>query len=304
MPTTFRVSSVRLLLGAGVAAVLTAAPMAAQDLSDPTTVVDEALDAQTSTHHHAPIAPESVDGVVVFGDSLVDTGNVFNANGGLFPPSPPYFGGRFSNGPLWIENVLSPLSIALTPSTAGGQNFAFGGAPSGFFLEQPIPPGGPPPETPGLLYQLGTFSQPRPSVTPQTLFFITAGSNDFINDFLAGRELDFTVPVQNLTTAVSTLYAYGARTIVVTNVPDLSRFPLLQVNQEALPSLRAQIQQFNVKLKVALDEVQRLRPDLHIVLLDFRSIFDQLLDHPEQFGFTNTTQPCLTPAAVCANPQE
>ena len=35
--------------------------------------------------------------LVVFGDSLSDTGNLYAASGG-FPPSPPYFDGNFSNG--------------------------------------------------------------------------------------------------------------------------------------------------------------------------------------------------------------
>ncbi|MBC7880649.1 MAG: SGNH/GDSL hydrolase family protein [Anaerolineae bacterium] len=304
MSTTFRSSRVRLWLGTCAAAFLMAAPMATQAQTDSPVIDGKVLSSSVSSQSNAPIPPESVEDVYVFGDSLVDTGNVFNANGGLFPPSPPYFSGRFSNGPLWIENVLSPLGISLVPSTTGGQNFAFGGAPSGFFLKQPIAPGGPPPETPGLLYQLGTFSQPRPTVTPQTLYFITAGANDFLNDFLSGRELDFTVPVQNLSTAVSTLYAYGARNIVISNVPDLSRFPLTQANPEALPSLSKEVKQFNDKLKAALDELQKTRPDLNIILLDFQASFNQFLNHPDQFGFTNTTTPCVTPTSVCANPEE
>lgn len=41
----------------------------------------------------------------VFGDSLSDTGNVFNASGGLIPPDPPYSQGRFSNGDIWVDFV-------------------------------------------------------------------------------------------------------------------------------------------------------------------------------------------------------
>src|SRR5262245_37490212 len=47
--------------------------------------------------------------VVVFGDSLSDTGNVFTVTEPVLaeaiPVSPPYFQGRFSNGPVWVERL-------------------------------------------------------------------------------------------------------------------------------------------------------------------------------------------------------
>src|SRR5262249_11534591 len=71
--------------------------------------------------------------LVVFGDSLSDVGNVFLATGGLTPPSPPYAPGRFSNGPIWIDDLAAGLGLA-SPNPAllpGGTDFAFGGAESG-----------------------------------------------------------------------------------------------------------------------------------------------------------------------------
>ena len=43
-------------------------------------------------------------------------------------PAPYYFGGRWSNGPLWIENVAAEVGKTVTRSSAGGTNFAYGGA--------------------------------------------------------------------------------------------------------------------------------------------------------------------------------
>ena len=45
--------------------------------------------------------------VIMFGDSLSDTENLYEKMYHRFPASPPYYEGRFSNGPLWIEHVMA-----------------------------------------------------------------------------------------------------------------------------------------------------------------------------------------------------
>ena len=54
--------------------------------------------------------------IVVFGDSLSDTGNLNLASGGVFA-GPPYFSGRFSNGPVWVE-VLAHRVVWVNPLKA------------------------------------------------------------------------------------------------------------------------------------------------------------------------------------------
>ncbi len=69
------------------------------------------------------------NGFVVIGASLSDTGNVSAATGGASPGAAPnYFGGRWSNGLLWIENVAASYGKTVTPSLLGGKNYAYGGA--------------------------------------------------------------------------------------------------------------------------------------------------------------------------------
>ena len=67
----------------------------------------------------APIADEYTS-FFVLGDSLSDPGNLFAATGGETPPSPPYFEGRFSNGPVFTEYLAEGFAVS--------ENFAFGGA--------------------------------------------------------------------------------------------------------------------------------------------------------------------------------
>ena len=78
----------------------------------------------------ATAGPPPVDRVIVFGDSLSDTGNVFDVFG---IPAAPNFQGRFSNGPVWVEGLAAGLGApAPMPSRNGGTNYAYGGAETGF----------------------------------------------------------------------------------------------------------------------------------------------------------------------------
>ena len=66
----------------------------------------------------------SYSNIYVFGDSLVDTGNLFNATTfvqessellgidiPVVPSSPPYFEGRFSNGQIWVDNLANDKNV-------------------------------------------------------------------------------------------------------------------------------------------------------------------------------------------------
>src|SRR5262245_35474111 len=69
--------------------------------------------------------------VVVFGGSTVDTGNLHLASGGVVA-APPYFAGRASNGPLWVEVLADRLGLqAPAPGLTGGTNYAWAGAKTG-----------------------------------------------------------------------------------------------------------------------------------------------------------------------------
>ena len=68
----------------------------------------------------------TIDKIIVFGDSLSDAGNLYNYSKvehekdnsyPLIPKTPPYWKGRFSNGPLWDED----LGVTM-------ENLAYGGA--------------------------------------------------------------------------------------------------------------------------------------------------------------------------------
>ena len=112
-----------------------------------------------------------IDSLYVFGDSLVDTGNLFRATGGTFPSPLLYAQGRFSNGPLWVEDLSLNLGLPPNPVT----NFAFGGSSSG--LGNAVLPTAP---LPGLLGQVSLFAGLTPTADPKALYILSAGANDYL----------------------------------------------------------------------------------------------------------------------------
>ena len=84
----------------------------------------------------AAAVPGGYSSVVVFSDSLADTGNVFAAAGGLYPPAEDgYNAGRFTSGLTFVDLLAEANGLALQnigtlvpPTGPTLYNFAFGGA--------------------------------------------------------------------------------------------------------------------------------------------------------------------------------
>ena len=172
-----------------------------------------------------------ITSLVVVGDSLSDQGNGFILTGGTFPP-PPY-DQRASNGPVAVEYLASALGVPLTPSGAGGTNYAVLGAATGAVGIPSLPPlttensaallyGQAALEGTSLLTQTGVILGLGPVADPNALFFVWGGANDlFINPSAA----TLGDAVNNLAAIISMLYGSGARQFLVPNLPDLSLTP-------------------------------------------------------------------------------
>ena len=275
--------------------------------------------------------------VYVFSDSISDTGNVFNVTRvgnrldptvPIDPPSPPYFDGRYSNGPVWVEYLASNLGINLIPSTElavgspiavipNGEigvnflfngatttqsvNFAFGGAQSG--LENASDE-----RLPGILREVQAFRNDlglsNQSADPNALYILwSAGSNDYS----AGAFQEPTIPVENIARGVTSLYEAGARNILVPNVPDLGKTPGNLSRGPVISNALTQLSQaHNSNLAASLDNLEQALEGVNIIPLDVASLFQLAITNPAEFGFTNVTEPCLNPATstVCPNPDE
>ena len=155
--------------------------------------------------------------LTVFGDSLVDAGNI-RALGLGADPARGYVAGRFTNG-LDYTDLLS-MAMYGTPTVAslnGGSNFAFGGArattttPVPDALEQVA------------LYKLALGKGKTPDA--KGLYVLNFGGND-VFAAVEGTKAGVTDPdaflraaAQNYATAVQALDTLGVRNILLTGFP-------------------------------------------------------------------------------------
>lgn len=239
----------------------------------------------------------------IFGDSLSDTGNAFNASQqatGVGSPPPPYFNGRFSNGPIWIDYLAQDLNLNptlytnLSPVIAPTQgiNFAFAGATTG--LDNTINP-----NLPGLRQQIGLFANLIPSnqsANPNALYVLWAGANDYLPT-QSTTFTPFTTPnttISNLSFALSTLAALGAQNFLVVNLPDLGNLPRTR-NTPISSRLNTLTSLHNNSLTATLNTFsQTPNSNLNMRQVDVNALFSEAIANPDRFGFTNVTNACIS----------
>ncbi len=230
-------------------------------------------------------AAAHVSALYVFGDSLVDAGNIEIA---AFPadPSPAalgYFPGRFSNGPTFADVLHQLLFRSLSvPSLAGGTNFAFGGAKAITDADA----------SPDLTAQRLLFTAATGGVAdPNALYFINVGGNDAIA-MAFGAPIPSGAPGASIAANIAALAAMGARDFLVANVVDVGITPLLAGNPAAG---RAASTALNAGLKAALDALV-LPAGGRIRMFDALGALDSFLADPAAAGFPgiDTTTTCIS----------
>lgn len=190
-----------------------------------------------------PASATPYSDIVVFGDSLVDAGNISLVSPGTPPAGLGYYNGRFSNGPLYTDLLYqASYGTYMTPSLAGGSNFAFGGARaidnSGFSAGADA--------IPDLGAQIDMFAaRTGGTADDSALYIINVMGNDVFalmrNDIDGMEPAAYAGAVAGaVAEQIQRLHDMGARNILVTGVPnaDISEaFLLQQLLDDALDGL-------------------------------------------------------------------
>lgn len=238
--------------------------------------------------------------MIVFGSSSADSGNVFALTGGAIPPSPPYYAGRFTNGPNWVDRLAVHLALPVPGpffSPLGGTNFAVGGAQTGQGLSSACVGNT---CAPNIGLQIELFLAESPVIDGDELFVLEGGGNDFAQ--FTGLS-NATKAADNMRANIETLALAGAENFVVNNLrrPYPTGVPFE-------PSNNVWILLFNQKLEQHLQQLES-ELGLTIVRVDLYALHSAMLSDPGAFGLTNLLDPACPPCAgmvgpIASNPDE
>lgn len=232
------------------------------------------------------------DNVFIFGDSLVDSGNIAIATGGAVPsPSLGYFQGRFNDGPSvgdWLTFYTTGTPLA-APSLAGGNNYSFGNARIVANADT----------VPDLQLQVGAFALDSKPVDGDDLFVINMGGNDvfaLVSGDIGGLSADDYIASAATIVADSIvqLELLGAQNLLLMGVPDVGAPPASTAGGTS-----AEARAFSETLQQAiLDELAMRSFSLDLRLFDWISFSDTLLSAPDAFGLPplesfNLLEPCI-----------
>lgn len=244
----------------------------------------------------AATEPGAYDALYVFGDSLVDAGNIYTFTHGATPNQAlGYKNGRFTNGYDYTDFINYELFGAPTvPSLVGGNNYAFGGARIVSDTTDTIP---------DITPQIGLYAaQHGGAADPNALYILNAGGNDIfaLERFAAGNHnalLPYTNPADYINAVVSTysgavqaLNNIGAHNILITGMPvatDPLSFQIEGQLQTALNnlSLDPTTSLFRFSYLDFFNRVQTDPASLGLPVLDFNS--NCIAEHLQAVGCGN-----------------
>lgn len=215
--------------------------------------------------------------IVVFGDSLSDNGNLYEFMNHQFPQSPPYYEGRFSNGPVWVEHMMQKLpKVRLLDYAMGGSGVSEEEEEVLLTLKKQI---------------MGHLLANHDKADPNSLYVVWIGANNYLG-LPEDKAQALTEVNLGVLHGLQLLAEKGAKHILVINLPDLGKTPGA-VEFQAVEDLSALAKQHNERLLENMDHLKQEHPAVQWLYFDFASLFDEVIDYPEHFGFDNVTETCL-----------
>lgn len=224
--------------------------------------------------------------IVVFGDSLSDNGNLYEFMKHELPLSPPYYKGRFTNGPVWIE--LLAQAYYPNDSKAHLLDYAFGGAGISEDVDDDD-------DGEEVLFTLrreidSYLLSHQDKADSDSLYVVWMGANNYLG---VPDDEDAAVAAVNMGIQrdLERLVQKGATHIMVVNVPDLGKTPAAR-DFDATDKLTSLSEKHNALLKQNIDMMKLTYPHVEWFYFDVSEVVHDMLNSPSQFGLHNTTDTC------------
>jgi outer membrane lipase/esterase len=253
----------------------------------------------------------------VFGDSLVDDGNIPKLTGLDYPP-PPYYHNEFSNGPVWAQYVPGLLGLGFSAANDYGVGGAFagplsvGGATFNNLENLPPPTGeGFATPLPSFLEEVQSFAATGTRLSNSDVVGIWVGANDYfaalglVDAGLANPAVIIPATVATVATqtaqGIEELSGLGARRFIVFTLPPLGDTPLFNTSGAATIAAADAISQAHGEALALTMEDLHYTQGTNVILINQTQLFSELLADPALYGKTNVTAACLyTPSCVTA----
>jgi len=226
--------------------------------------------------------------LVVFGDSLSDNGNLYEYMKRQLPVSPPYYEGRFTNGPAWVEILME--SYYQNDSKDHLFDYAFGGA--GIMEDDPDD------SFFTLSREINTYLLANnDKADPNAMFVVWIGSNNYLA-IPEPSEMEKVIQEVNygILKDLNRLVSKGAKHILVVNIPDLGNIPIAR-EFNAVEELSYLSKQHNLVLEQNVFDLKNKYPEVQWLYYDINIIFDDMRLFPAKYGFNNVTDTCYEQAA-------
>jgi len=236
----------------------------------------------------AQTGPGKYPAVIVYGDSYSDNGNVYRVLGW---PGAPYWNGRFSNGPVAVEDLASSLTSPLLDYAWGGATTGIGNVVDGGTPEQLGNRG-----LPGMTtsWNKTRYSIP-PSLVRSALWVVWGSPNDFAADGYTTASAD--AAVRRVLAMVADVQRLGAQRILVPGMCDLGVLPeYVSQGPEFAAWVHTLSIYFNQKLTAGLPR--------GVMYYNTYALYDRVVANPGAYGLTNVADPCYNNGIVCSNPNQ
>ncbi|MBU6419375.1 MAG: autotransporter domain-containing protein [Proteobacteria bacterium] len=233
----------------------------------------------------------------VFGDSLSDDGNLYKLTG--LPPAP-YYEGRFSNGPVWVEYLPALAGLNSFPAN----NFAYGGAFTGDLTIGGVNIGTnlEAASLPGINTEIAGFAAAGGSFSSSDVVTLWGGANNYFAyaaAVQANPAAATTLITQGVTTTLTQLAVdtvsltnLGARMLIVPNLPDLGLTPEFNTTPQGVALGDAFSQAHDANLPALMEGVHE-GTGANIIVLNTQALLNQVVADPSLYGFSNVTNACL-----------
>lgn len=226
--------------------------------------------------------------VIVYGDSHSDNGNLYRQLG---IPGPPYWNGRWSNGPVAVEGLTATLRVPLLDDAWAGATTGIGNIVDGGTTTRLGSHG-----LPGMTTTFNATKYSFPPVVLRTaLFVIWGGGNDFGTDGYTTTTVDHAVA--NIIAIAAGLQRLGARSILVVGMRDEGLDPEIVSQGPQFAAFVTYLSNyFNQKLTAELPQ--------GVVYYDTYSLEHRMISNPGAYGLTDVIDPCYNNGVVCGNPDQ